>query len=94
MLSLGIVGVVVLLLWVFSRPVASGVTLDPATVENLIVEEAASGGYEIYVNCPAVMVGDPGDTWICEGGDEWGFSGPIEVTLEDTDGWVTWEYLF
>jgi hypothetical protein len=76
------------------RPGQTGVTLDSSVVEELIIDDAASGGYEIYVDCPSLMVGDPGDTWICEGGDAWGFSGPIEVTLEDTDGWVTWEYLF
>jgi hypothetical protein len=81
------------IVWSFVRPEITGTTLDSAIVEQLIVEDAASEGYEIAVECPAVMIGKPGDSWICEASDEWGFSGPVEVTLEDNEGWVTWEYL-
>jgi hypothetical protein len=97
-LALLIGGLVVLMTLVLAvalvRPGSSLVTLDPFEVEQLIVDDAASGGFEIYVDCPAVMVGEPGDNWICEAGDQWGFSGPVEVTLEDKEGWVTWTYLF
>lgn len=91
---IGGIAVALVLVWVFMHPVDSGVVLDSTTVEQLIVDDAASGGFEIFVECPAVMIGELGDTWLCEASDRWGFSGPVEVTLEDNDGWVTWEYLF
>lgn len=67
------------------------VPLDTSTIENGIEDWLISSGVEIdYVECPSSMVGQTGDSWLCEAWDPWGFKLDIEVQMTSSDGYVQW----
>lgn len=72
-----------------------GIELDTPKLEREIRSSFITQGVEIdYVECPSSMVGQVGDTWLCEAWDPWGFKVDVRVEITSSDGFVEWRVAY
>lgn len=72
-----------------------GIELDRPKIEREIRSSFITQGVEIdYVECPRSMVGQVGDTWLCEAWDPWGFKVDVRVEITSSDGFVEWRVAY
>lgn len=68
------------------------VTLDSRlieeTVEDGILEQL---GYMVVAECPDSMSGEPGDVRQCLVTDEFGNNAFVDITIQNYEGFITWE---
>ena len=72
-----------------------GIEIDSPLLESEIESWFLTQGVEIdYVDCPNSMIGEVGDTWLCEAWDPWGFKVDVRVRITSSDGFVEWRVLY
>lgn len=71
------------------------IVVDTPRLEREIKSSFISQGIEIdYVDCPSSMVGQVGDTWLCEAWDPWGFKVDVRAEITSSDGFVEWRVAY
>lgn len=94
-MKLGNVAIIIACLGLLSGCASSGIELDTPKIEREMRSSFIAQGVEIdYVECPSSMVGQVGDTWLCEAWDPWGFKVDVRVEITSSDGFVEWRVAY
>lgn len=68
------------------------VTLDSRLIEQTVEEGILEQlGYAVKAECPGSMSGEPGDVRQCLVTDELGNNALVDITIQNYEGFVTWE---
>lgn len=77
-------------IWFSARPYIVGVTIDAGQVEQNIISTYGDQGISVTAECPDPFVARPGETRNCLVTDEFGTKAMAVVTVENTNGDITW----
>lgn len=70
----------------------SGVTLDSRLIENTIEEGVLDqSGVSVVAECPDSLSGQPGDVRQCLVTDDLGNKALVDITIQNMQGFITWE---
>jgi hypothetical protein len=87
------VGAIILIgniIWFGARPYLIGVTINSPLLESNIVAKYAENGISVTADCPDPFVARPGESRNCLVTDDYGTTAIVKVSVENTNGDVTW----
>ena len=89
-LTVGVIIEIGWIAWFALRPTFVGVTIDVSSLESNIESTYAENGISVIADCPDPFVARPGESRNCLVTDDWGTTAIIKVSVENTNGDVTW----